>query len=249
VIPATSVLANRSARAGRSRDESYIIDLCDELLGIRADRQRTFPFLKGDSNARGVRRCLPVDAYYPEIDLVVEYHEQQHTERHAWFDRRTVNKKTGETRGAQRKRYDRLRQTILPRHGIALIVLDYTEFDCSAARRLRRTVDTDRVVLRRRLAHLLPAARGKTVAHMEALERLTLHREMQAILHAADGDLMLPPEIASAVNRRGRYRRRDGTPVPGSQVIARALKYQEIFECRRGSRGLQIALRERLRRR
>ena len=41
------------------RDESYVIDLCDLVLGLRAKRQHRFDFLRGDSG-----RSHPVDAYY-----------------------------------------------------------------------------------------------------------------------------------------------------------------------------------------
>lgn len=56
------------------RDEAYIVDLCDELLGCRAQRQHRFPFLCGDSG-----RCLPVDAFYAGLNLVIEYRERQHS--------------------------------------------------------------------------------------------------------------------------------------------------------------------------
>lgn len=56
-------------------DESYVIDLCDEVLKLKALRQHRFDFLTGDSGAK-----LPVDAYYPSLNLVVEFKERQHTE-------------------------------------------------------------------------------------------------------------------------------------------------------------------------
>ena len=43
----------------QSSDEHYVIDLCDEVLGLKASRQHRFDFLKGDTGVR-----LPVDAYY-----------------------------------------------------------------------------------------------------------------------------------------------------------------------------------------
>ncbi len=32
------------------KDETYIIDLCDELLGLKAERQYKFEYLHGDEN-------------------------------------------------------------------------------------------------------------------------------------------------------------------------------------------------------
>ena len=63
------------------RDESYVVNLCDEVLGLKALRQYRFPFLLGDTG-----KALPVDAYYKEKNLVVEYCERQHTEVVPFFD-------------------------------------------------------------------------------------------------------------------------------------------------------------------
>ena len=63
-------------RFRKTTDESYVIDLCDELLGITASRQHRFEFLKGDAGTK-----LPVDAYYKPLNLVIEYREKQHSEQ------------------------------------------------------------------------------------------------------------------------------------------------------------------------
>ena len=58
------------------RDEDYIIDLCDKILGLKALRQHRFDFLRGDPKRNGkpgVR--LPVDAFYDSKNLVIEYYE------------------------------------------------------------------------------------------------------------------------------------------------------------------------------
>ena len=59
-----------SARRAKS-DEAWIIDICDRILGIKALRQHRFPFLLGDPGRAGRRVQLPVDAYYPDLNLVV----------------------------------------------------------------------------------------------------------------------------------------------------------------------------------
>ena len=126
-------------------DEDYILDLCDELLGCRAERQRRFSFLLGDSG-----RCLPVDAFYPSLGLVIEYRERQHFETVSLFDRRpTVS---GMSRGEQRARYDQLRRDVLREQGIHLIELNVTEFPHNGRKRLRRARTEDVNVLRQRLA-------------------------------------------------------------------------------------------------
>jgi hypothetical protein len=130
-------------------DESYVIDLCDEVLGMRANRGHRFSFLRGDPDRRGVCRCLPVDAFYPVLDLVIEYNERQHTEPVRFFDRRIVS--NGMTRGEQRRLYDARRAEVLPSHGIRLLVLSYTDFAHTRSRRLCRTA-TDRNVVETKLA-------------------------------------------------------------------------------------------------
>lgn len=104
-------------------DEHYIINLCDEILGKKASRQHRFDFLLGDGNRP---KMLPVDAYYEDLELVIEYHEIQHTEPVNFFDKRqTVS---GCCRGEQRRIYDERRRQELPKHGISLVVISYTDF-------------------------------------------------------------------------------------------------------------------------
>lgn len=134
--------------AGPSRDEAWIIDLCDAVLGQTALRQHCFPFLLGDAGASGRRVLLPVDAFYPELGLVIEYHERQHSERVGFFDDRlTVS---GVPRGEQRRRYDDYRRTLLPSHGFELVIFDYSEFGHTGAGRLLRT-EEDREIIAVRL--------------------------------------------------------------------------------------------------
>ncbi len=128
---------------GRSgSDEYYIIGLCNEALGMKAEQQYKFPFLLGDSG-----RALPVDAYYHELNLVIEYYERQHTEDVKFFNRRmTVS---GVSRGEQRKIYDERRKTELPKHGIKFVVISYTDFGTSKT--LKREHDADLAVVKRLL--------------------------------------------------------------------------------------------------
>ncbi|HPT40561.1 MAG TPA: hypothetical protein PLQ44_03095 [Candidatus Paceibacterota bacterium] len=117
-------------------DESYIIDLCDEVLKQKAIRQHRFDFLKGDSGMR-----LPVDAYYSSLNLVIEFKEKQHTEAVKFFDRRETVSGVG--RGEQRKLYDQRRREVLPKHGINLIELDYSDFERSSNKKLIRNKELD----------------------------------------------------------------------------------------------------------
>lgn len=61
--------SNNKTNTGRKNsDEHYVINLCDEVLGQHAARQHKFDFLKGDGENP---RCLPVDAYYEGLKLVI----------------------------------------------------------------------------------------------------------------------------------------------------------------------------------
>ncbi len=119
------------------RDEHYVIDLCDHVLGVMAIRQYRFPFLTGDPGRNGACSRLPVDAFYETLALTVECRERQHSEAVAFMDRRqTVS---GCTRGEQRRRYDERRRIVLPQHGIQLVELDYSMFAHDGRKRLQRT--------------------------------------------------------------------------------------------------------------
>lgn len=94
VVPTKKTSTTNNSRS--NSDESYVIDLCDEILKQMAFRQHRFDFLRGDSGAK-----LPVDAYYPSLNLVIEFKERQHTEEVKLFDKRQTVSGVG--RGEQRR--------------------------------------------------------------------------------------------------------------------------------------------------
>ncbi|MBA4234035.1 MAG: hypothetical protein C0465_26025 [Ralstonia sp.] len=152
-IRSTGQSRTRSSQLGRSgSDETWIIDICDAVLGNAASRQHRFPFLLGDPGLSGRRASLPVDAYYPDLRLVVEYHERQHTQRVALFDDRVTV--SGLPRGEQRRRYDHYRRTLLPKHGYSLVIFDYAEFDHTRGGRLVRNGRDREIVAARLQAYL-----------------------------------------------------------------------------------------------
>ncbi|WP_339697350.1 hypothetical protein [uncultured Marixanthomonas sp.] len=131
----------------KQSDEAYIIGLCDEVLKVKGLRQYRFEFLRGDTGVK-----LPVDVYYPSLNLVIEYYERQHTEQVNFFDKRITS--TGITRGEQRKKYDQLRKTELPKHSIKLIVLDYSNFQHTRNKRLVRCKKEDLEVVNLKLKEI-----------------------------------------------------------------------------------------------
>ena len=91
-------------QAGVSKtDEEYILEICDCILGRRSQRQYTFDFLIGNTG-----RKLPVEAYYPQLELVIEYRERQHSESVPFWDQKLTA--SGVTRGVQRGVYDQRRR-------------------------------------------------------------------------------------------------------------------------------------------
>jgi hypothetical protein len=139
-------------------DEHYVIGLCDHVLGRKARRQHRFKFLVGDPGKDGRRgKQLPVDAYYEDLALVVEFMEQQHSTAVPFFDKLHRLTVSGVDRGQQRRRYDELRRQILPEHGIALITLDASLFRPSGTSRkkLLRDRSHDELVVREKLARFL----------------------------------------------------------------------------------------------
>lgn len=116
-------------------DEEYIINLCELVLNEKAIRQATFDWLVGDSG-----RKLPVDAFFHKSNIIIEYHERQHTESVKHFDKgRTVS---GVSRGEQRKKYDELRKKLIPLNGIMYIVLDYSIFSHTSSKKIIRNNDS-----------------------------------------------------------------------------------------------------------
>ncbi len=131
------------------RDQAYVIDLCDEILGEVGHRETRFDWLRGDARLTRAGAMLPVDAYYPNARLVIEYWERQHFEPIAHFDKPDRMTVSGVHRGEQRKRYDALREREIPANGLSLIIVKYSDLDVGRQGRLRRSVSQDRIVLQR----------------------------------------------------------------------------------------------------
>lgn len=128
------------------RDEQYVLDLCDEVLKLKGSRQHKFDFLKGDAGTR-----LPVDIYYKELNLVIEYREYQHTNAVKHFDKPDKITVSGVHRGEQRKIYDQRRRDILPENGIQLIEIDYLDFRHDGKKRIQRDEERDLEIVKLKL--------------------------------------------------------------------------------------------------
>lgn len=130
----------------KDSDENYVLDLCDEILNRKASRQHRFDFLRGDSGVK-----LPVDAYYADLKLVVEFREYQHTNAVKHFDKPDVMTVSGVHRGEQRKIYDQRRREILPKNGIKLIEISYSDFRFDNRNRILRDRERDLEVVKNKM--------------------------------------------------------------------------------------------------
>ena len=134
--------------AGMGSDESYILDICDRVVGRASSRQHRFDFLRGDKGHR-----LPVDAFYQSLSLAIEYHEIQHSTAVPFMDRRqTVS---GCSRGEQRRIYDARRRAVLPQQAIKLVEFSYSDFARGSGKRLRRDCPAEEAVVRSKLEAFL----------------------------------------------------------------------------------------------
>src|SRR5215469_15503423 len=59
---------------------------------------------------------------------------------------------------------------------------------------------------------------------------MTLHEALALILRENDNEPMTVRQLTDAVNERGLYRKRDGSPVEVNQVHARTSNYEALFE-------------------
>ncbi|KUL42563.1 hypothetical protein [Streptomyces regalis] len=133
-------------------DEAYVVDLCNQVLGETALTQHTFDWLLGDPGTNGRRAKLPVDAYWPGHQLVVEYRELQHEQPVPHFDKPERLTVSGVHRGEQRALYDARRDTEIPAHGLRLVVVRPADLDADSRGRLRHSREADIAALRKILA-------------------------------------------------------------------------------------------------
>jgi hypothetical protein len=139
------VEANRRSR--RNSDEYYVVTLFNEVLKEEGLWQHRFPWLKGSTG-----RPLRVDAYYPRHNLIVEYHEVQHTSPVPIMDKRMTT--SGIPRSEQRAMYSKLRRDGAAENGIRFVEIHYHQLDAKPSGKLRRNRDED---LRRVKAVLVAA--------------------------------------------------------------------------------------------
>lgn len=124
----------------QNSDEYYLVNLCDTLLKQRASRKHTFDTLVGNLHKRGKGRTkLPLDAYYEELKLVIEFFEKQE-------DEKELDEKA-QARMEQIKYYDAIKKKAILKKELRLIEIKYASFECDEEGKLVRNTENDTVVL------------------------------------------------------------------------------------------------------
>lgn len=144
-----SVKKEAAKKARLLTDETYILDLCDEVLGQKSERQKRFDFLKGDPHKDGITRTkLPVDAYYPAYRLVIEFKESPRVSNVENFDNPNVTTVSGVSRREQRHLYDQRKATDLPKNGIQLVEISFDKFNYDYQHKIIRNPQVDLLQVR-----------------------------------------------------------------------------------------------------
>lgn len=132
----------------QNSDEYYLVSLCDELLGERASRKHTFDTLVGNLHKRGKGRTkLPLDAYYKDLKLVLEFYEKPKDE--ASLD------EVAKARMEQIVYYNDLKKKAILKKELALIIIKYDSFNCDEDGRLIRDKKKDVALLKSMLKDFL----------------------------------------------------------------------------------------------
>jgi hypothetical protein len=147
----TGVPKGQQRRAVRGKsDEYYLINLCDELLGQSASRQHKFGFILGDMHKdEKTRTALPVDAFYKEAKLVLEFIKIEDDSIELGKPGRTTI--SGVDRAEQRKIYALRKRKGLQNKDIPCIEISFTDFQCDADNKLARVKADDIKILRKLL--------------------------------------------------------------------------------------------------
>ncbi|MBD7918629.1 hypothetical protein H9657_10130 [Cellulomonas sp. Sa3CUA2] len=92
-----------------------------------------------------------MDSYGPDLSLVVEVDERQHDHPVTHVDKPDRLTVSGVHRGEQRRIYDERRRSLVPAHGLTLLIVRTSQLAVDARSRLLRVVPADDPTLRRLL--------------------------------------------------------------------------------------------------
>lgn len=128
-------------------DEKYVLDLVADVIGENYEWQKRFDTLLGDPGKSGRRIKLPIDAYFPTTNLIVEYREKQHFQPVKIMDKRMTI--SGVSRGEQRKIYDSRKEQWAVDNKIKFLVVSYSDLIYKSNGGLLRNKDEDRNIIKK----------------------------------------------------------------------------------------------------
>ena len=147
---------NEKKKPKAQSDEAYVIDLCDIVLEQNAFRKKKFDFLLGDFHKDGESKTnLPVDAYYENIKLAILYQPKWILDSEKQHAKDTKSTISGMTRAEQRERYHNRKTLALPKNGIDVINLSYSNFSCDEENKIIREEEKNLQVIREKLRNYL----------------------------------------------------------------------------------------------
>jgi len=130
-----------------NNDENYLLNLCDELLEAEASRHHRFDFVLGDPHADGVTKTpLPIDAYYLEHNLAIDFWDNDRDMSTPRYKRMTVS---GITRAEQIILYRNRKRKALKKKQIDFIEIDFSRFERTEDQKLKRNRESDIALIKR----------------------------------------------------------------------------------------------------
>lgn len=152
-VETTSDLENSNpALISSGRDKNYVLNLCDQVLKQKGSRLHQFDFLVDDIQTKFI-----VDAYYADLDLVVDYHEFYKPKVVKRFEKDEIPAPGGIAREDERNLYDQRRKAALPANGITVVEINYTDFSLNEKNLIERDLEEDLRVV----SQLLKSVKGK----------------------------------------------------------------------------------------
>lgn len=120
-------------------DEFYLVNLCDELLEQKASRKHTFDTVVGNLHKRGKGRTkLPLDAYYKDLKLVIEFFRKSDE----------VLDELEQARITQIKRYNEIKKKAILKKNLRLLAINYASFEHDETNKIIRNTEEDKLILR-----------------------------------------------------------------------------------------------------
>jgi hypothetical protein len=156
VQPESMNAKERKALERANSDEKYLVDMINSLLGKKGSEKQTFDYLLGDLHQDGETRTeLPVDLYFWELKLAIEFVNHPKTREQLIPQKQKKMTVSGVTRAEQRVKYFDRKKKVLTKKGMDFVEIPLAGFECDEQLKLFRNPENDERVLRGILGHYL----------------------------------------------------------------------------------------------